>query len=64
VMPLDIIATALMKSLMSNDSETALQLGCLELIEEDLALCTFVCPGKNDYGPRLRRCLTHIEAEG
>ncbi len=64
VMPLDIIATALMKSLMSQDPEIAMQLGCLELIEEDLALCTFVCPGKNDYGPLLRRCLTHIEAEG
>ena len=42
------------------DTETAQMLGCLELDEEDLALCTFVCPGKNEYGPLLRQCLTHI----
>ncbi|MFC1757998.1 Na(+)-translocating NADH-quinone reductase subunit A [Planctomycetota bacterium] len=64
VMPLDIIPTALMKSLLVHDTETAQTLGCLELDEEDLALCTFVCPGKNEYGPLLRKCLTHIELEG
>ena len=36
----------------------------LELSEEDIALCTYVCPGKNDYGPLLRRSLTKIEVEG
>ena len=64
VMPLDIIATPLLKSLLVQDTETAAALGCLELEEEDLALCTFVCPGKNDYGPLLRKSLTHIEREG
>jgi Na+-transporting NADH:ubiquinone oxidoreductase subunit A len=64
VMPLDIIATPMLKSLIVQDTETALMLGCLELDEEDLALCTFVCPGKNEYGPLLRQCLTHIEREG
>jgi len=64
VMPLDIVATPLLKSLIVNDTETAQTLGCLELDEEDLALCTFVCPGKNEYGPLLRDCLTHIEREG
>ncbi|MCA9218346.1 MAG: Na(+)-translocating NADH-quinone reductase subunit A [Planctomycetales bacterium] len=64
VVPLDIVPTALLKSLLVNDTETAQMLGCLELDEEDLALCTFVCPGKNEYGPLLRRCLTHIEHEG
>lgn len=64
VMPLDIIATPLLKSLTVQDTETAQMLGCLELDEEDLALCTFVCPGKNEYGPMLRQCLTHIEKEG
>lgn len=64
VMPLDIIATPLLKSLTVQDTDTAQMLGCLELDEEDLALCTFVCPGKNEYGPMLRRCLSHIEKEG
>ena len=64
IMPLDIIATPLLKSLLVQDTETAQALGCLELDEEDLALCTFVCPGKNEYGPLLRQSLSHIEKEG
>ena len=64
VMPLDIVATPLLKALVMGDSEYAQQLGALELDEEDLALCTFVCPGKTEYGPLLRDCLTHIEREG
>lgn len=64
VMPLDIIPTPLLKSLCVQDTETSAMLGCLELDEEDLGLCTFVCPGKNDYGPMLRESLTTIEHEG
>jgi len=64
VMPLDIIATPLLKALMVQDNETTRNLGCLELEEEDLALCTFVCPSKNEYGPLLRQSLNHIELEG
>jgi Na+-transporting NADH:ubiquinone oxidoreductase subunit A len=64
VMPLDINPPYFLRSLIVGDSEKALDLGCLELNEEDLALCTFVCPGKYDYGPLLRNVLTHIEKEG
>lgn len=64
VMPLDIIATALLKSLAVGDAEKSAALGCLELVEEDLALCSFVCPGKNEFGPMLRDVLTTIEKEG
>ncbi|SUA20307.1 Na(+)-translocating NADH-quinone reductase subunit A [Neisseria gonorrhoeae] len=39
-------------------------MGCLELDEEDLALCSFVCPGKYEYGPLLRKVLETIEKEG
>ncbi|MEO1979059.1 MAG: NADH:ubiquinone reductase (Na(+)-transporting) subunit A, partial [Fuerstiella sp.] len=46
------------------DTEQAQALGCLELDEEDLSLCTFVCPGKYEYGPILRDNLTQIELEG
>ena len=42
----------------------AIKLGALELGEEDLALCTYVCPGKYEYGPILRDNLTTIEIEG
>ena len=64
VMPLDVLPTQLLRSLLVGDTQTAQQLGCLELDEEDLALCTYVCPGKYEYGPVLRDNLTRIEKEG
>jgi len=64
VMPLDILPTLLLRDLCAGDTDRAQQLGALELDEEDLALCTFVCPGKTDYGVILRDCLTTIEKEG
>lgn len=64
VMPLDILATPLLRDLLSGDTDSAQALGCLELDEEDLALCTYVCPGKYEYGPVLRSVLTRIEQEG
>ena len=64
VMPLDIIPTYLLRALIVEDTDEAQALGCLELDEEDLALCSFVCPGKYEYGPILRRNLERIEREG
>ena len=64
VMPLDILPTQLLRAILVGDTEVAQQLGCLELDEEDLALCTFACPGKYEYGPILRDNLTRIEQEG
>ncbi len=64
VMPLDTLATFLLRALAVDDVEQAESLGALELDEEDLALCTYVCPGKNDFGPMLRRNLTNMEKEG
>lgn len=63
LMPLDILPTQLLRSLVTGDIVTAMQLGCLELDEEDLALCTFACQGKYEYGPILRDNLTRIEKE-
>ncbi len=64
VMPLDILPTQLLRALLVRDTDLAQQLGCLELAEEDLALCSFVCAGKYDYGPVLRANLEQIEKEG
>lgn len=64
VMPLDILPTQLLRALVVEDTDDAQMLGCLELDEDDLGLCTFVCPSKYDYGPILRRNLTRIEREG
>ncbi len=64
VMPLDILPTQLLRLLIVGDTEMAQKLGCLELDEEDLALCSYVCAGKYEYGPILRDNLTRIEKEG
>ncbi|MEJ2604312.1 MAG: Na(+)-translocating NADH-quinone reductase subunit A [Gammaproteobacteria bacterium] len=64
VMPLDILPAPLLKALLVHDTETARKLGCLELDEEDVALLSFVCSGKYDYGPVLRENLTDIEKNG
>ena len=64
VMPLDILPTFLLRSLIVGDAERAQALGCLELDEEDLGLCTFVSPGKTEYGSLLRHNLEIIEKEG
>ena len=64
VMPLDILPTQLLRALVVGDTDMAQALGCLELDEEDLALCSFVDPSKYEYGPVLRATLTQIEKEG
>ncbi len=64
VMPLDILATPLLKAIIVGDTDMAQKLGCLELDEEDLAPCSYVCPGKTDFGKALRACLSDIERNG
>jgi len=64
VMPLDILPVPLLKALIVQDTESAKALGCLELEEEDLALCSFVCCSKYEYGTFLRRALDLIEKNG
>lgn len=63
VMPLDLMPTFLLRALLMKHDERAEALGALELDEEDLALCTFVCPGKAEYGPLLRAALARLEKE-
>ena len=61
VMPLDILPTQLLRAVASNDTDYAQQLGVLELVEEDIALCTFASPGKTDFGfPCLERHLIQL----
>ncbi|MDB1123182.1 Na(+)-translocating NADH-quinone reductase subunit A [Vibrio algarum] len=64
VMPLDMEPTLLLRDLCAGDTDSAQRLGCLELDEEDLALCTYVCPGKYEFGEMLRDCLDTIVKEG
>lgn len=56
VMPMDILPTYLFKSIMAEDYDDMEGLGIYEVIEEDVALCEFIDPSKQD--------LQHILREG
>ena len=64
IMPMDILPAPLLRTLLMASPERAEELGALELIEEDLALCSFVSPEKVEYGKLLREVLTTLEKEG
>ncbi|MEM6711363.1 MAG: Na(+)-translocating NADH-quinone reductase subunit A [Pseudomonadota bacterium] len=64
LMPQDFLPTQLLRALLVMDTDSAQQLGALELDEEDLGLCGFACPAKYEYALALRDCLTKIEKEG
>ena len=64
LMPQDFLPTQLLRSLVVMDTDVAQSLGALELDEEDLALVTFACPAKYEYGSALRDSLKTIEKEG
>ena len=64
VIPLDVLPTQLLRALLTVDTDLSQKLGALELDEEDLALCTFICHSKYEYGEALRANLVKIEKEG
>jgi Na+-transporting NADH:ubiquinone oxidoreductase subunit A len=63
VMPMDILPVPLMKAIMVEDIEEMEGLGILELIEEDVALCSYMDLSKHDFGKILRDGLYIIERE-
>ena len=54
----------LLRNIVLLDTEKLQALGGLELDEEDLSLCSYICPGKYDFGSLIRAGLTKIEVEG
>ncbi len=46
VVPMDILPVYLLKAILANDIDAMEQLGIYEVIEEDLALCEYVCTSK------------------
>lgn len=61
VLPMDILAVPLMRALAVGDIDSAERLGCLELLEEDVALLSYLCAERCDYGDLLRRALDELE---
>ena len=53
-LPMDIYPVHLIKACLANDLDKMENLGIYEVIEEDLALCEFVCPSKIEIQQVLR----------
>ena len=64
LLPLDLLPSPLLRALLLKDTQTAVDLGCLELAEEDLALCSYICPARQDYGAALRATLDDYRRNG
>lgn len=63
VMPLDILPVQIFRAIENGDIDLSEKLGILELDEEDVALCTLIDLGKNDYTTSLRTMLNTIMKE-
>ena len=57
VLPMDIFPVHLLKAILASDIEKMENLGIYEVIEEDLALCEFVCTSKIEVQQILRKGL-------
>ena len=64
IFPFEILISILLRYIVVGDTEKIQALGGLELDIEDLALCSYVCPSKYDFGSLLNKNLTLIETEG
>jgi Na+-transporting NADH:ubiquinone oxidoreductase subunit A len=63
VLPINILPVYLLKAILANDVEKMEQLGIFEVVEEDLALCEFVCTSKIDVQEILRTGINAMMAE-
>ncbi len=61
VLPMDILPTYLLKSIMAEDYDEMEALGIYEVVEEDLALCEFIDPSKHEIQAILRDGLTLLQ---
>ncbi len=64
VAPPGVLAVPLLRALQVGDVERVRDLGALELVEEDLALLSYCCSSRADYGLLLRDMLNQIDREG
>lgn len=55
VVPMDILPVHLLKAIIADDIDKMEQLGIYEIVEEDLALCEFVCTSKIEVQKLVRR---------
>ena len=63
VVPMDILPQHLIKAALIEDIELMENLGIYEVVEEDLALCEFVCTSKFEVQAILRKALDFVKNE-
>jgi Na+-transporting NADH:ubiquinone oxidoreductase subunit A len=56
----DVPVVPFLRALSVGDAETARRLGCLEMVEEDLAAVSLACTSGADYGRMLRHVLDEL----
>lgn len=63
VLPMDILPLYLLKAILANDIENMEALGIYEVVEEDFALCEFICTSKMPLQSIIRQGLNIVESE-
>jgi Na+-transporting NADH:ubiquinone oxidoreductase subunit A len=63
VLPMDLYPQHLIKAIISNDFEKMEGLGIYEVVEEDLAICEFVCTSKTNVQELLREGLDYVREQ-
>jgi Na+-transporting NADH:ubiquinone oxidoreductase subunit A len=53
----DVLPEFLFKAIVAGDLEESVQLGLLDISEEEAALCSYICPSKIEFGVLLRQGL-------
>ena len=56
----DVPVVPFLRALSVGDAETASRLGCLEMVEEDVAAVSLACTSGADYGRMLRYVLDEL----
>ncbi|NQV15276.1 Na(+)-translocating NADH-quinone reductase subunit A [bacterium] len=64
VVPMDVLPVHLCKAILVEDIELMEQLGIYETSPEDLALCTYICPSKIEFGDIIEQGIIAMEKEG
>lgn len=63
VLPARVPAVPLMRALSIGDTQTCVRLGCLELLEDDVAPLSALCASGTDYGRCLRDVLDQLRKD-
>ena len=64
VVPMDVLPVHLCKAILVEDIELMEQLGIYEVAAEDLALCSYICPSKIEFGDIIQKGIETMEKEG